>query len=128
MRSRLHYQISEQKRIKYNGCQIPQGESLYTKSRSHTARSFLSSKQRAVIHTQYRATEPFSYYTQLHVEHHYEYSTTVSADQFKAFEQEPYTTGEAVIDIHAIEGRKEMFYLTTHSTHFIYGYMASDIW
>ena len=26
------------------------------------------------------------------------------------------------------EGRKEMFYITTHSTHFIYGYMASDIW
>ena len=26
------------------------------------------------------------------------------------------------------EGRKEMSYLTTHSTHFIYGYMASDIW
>ena len=26
------------------------------------------------------------------------------------------------------EGRKEMFYLTTHSTHFIYGYMASDLW
>ena len=26
------------------------------------------------------------------------------------------------------ERRKEMFYLTTHSTHFIYGYMASDIW
>ena len=26
------------------------------------------------------------------------------------------------------EGRKEMFNLTTHSTHFIYGYMASDIW
>ena len=25
-------------------------------------------------------------------------------------------------------GREEMFYLTTHSTHFIYGYMASDIW
>ena len=24
------------------------------------------------------------------------------------------------------EGRKEMFYLKTHSTHFIYGYMASD--
>ena len=21
-----------------------------------------------------------------------------------------------------------MFYLTTHSTHFIYGYMASDVW
>ena len=26
------------------------------------------------------------------------------------------------------ERRKEMFYLTTHSTHFIYSYMASDIW
>ena len=26
------------------------------------------------------------------------------------------------------EGRKEMFHLTTHSTHFIYGYVASDIW
>ena len=26
-----------------------------------------------------------------------------------------------------MEGRK-CFYLTTHSTHFIYGYMASDIW
>ena len=24
--------------------------------------------------------------------------------------------------------RKKMFYLTTHSTHFIYGYMTSDIW
>ena len=24
------------------------------------------------------------------------------------------------------EGRKEMFYLTTHSTHFICGYMASE--
>ena len=25
------------------------------------------------------------------------------------------------------EGRKEMFYLMSHSTHFIYSYMASDI-
>ena len=25
------------------------------------------------------------------------------------------------------EKEKEMFYLTTHSTHFIYGYMASDM-
>ena len=24
--------------------------------------------------------------------------------------------------------KKEMFYLTTHSIHFIYGYIASDIW
>ena len=34
----------------------------------------------------------------------------------------PGTGGAAVV------GRKEMFYLTRHSTHFIYGYMASDIW
>ena len=26
------------------------------------------------------------------------------------------------------EREREMFYLTTHSRHFIYGYMASDIW
>ena len=26
------------------------------------------------------------------------------------------------------EREREMFCLTTHSTHFIYGYMASDIW
>ena len=25
------------------------------------------------------------------------------------------------------KGKKEMFYLTVHSTHFIYGYMASDL-
>ena len=31
--------------------------------------------------------------------------------------------------IHTYEREREMFYLTTHSTHFIiYGYMASDIW
>ena len=27
-----------------------------------------------------------------------------------------------------IKREREMFYLTTHSTHFIYSYMASDIW
>ena len=26
------------------------------------------------------------------------------------------------------KGERETFYLTTHSTHFIFGYMASDIW
>ena len=29
---------------------------------------------------------------------------------------------------HLKPGEREMFYLTTHSTHFINGYMASDIW
>ena len=32
------------------------------------------------------------------------------------------------INIILREREREMFYLTTHSTHFIYGYMASDIW
>ena len=32
------------------------------------------------------------------------------------------------VDIFKHYKRKEVFYLTTHSTHFIYGYMASDIW
>ena len=27
-----------------------------------------------------------------------------------------------------VQREREMFYLTTHLTHFIYGYMASDIW
>ena len=30
--------------------------------------------------------------------------------------------------IKCVEREREMFYLTTHSTHFIYDYMASDIW
>ena len=32
------------------------------------------------------------------------------------------------IQSESVGGRKEMFYLTTHSTHFIYGFMVSDIW
>ena len=39
-------------------------------------------------------------------------------------------TVNVMLRIHllVIEGRKKMFYLKTRSTHFIYGYMASDIW
>ena len=33
---------------------------------------------------------------------------------------------KSCINAYDKEGRKEMFYLTTHSTHFIYGYMAKD--
>ena len=37
--------------------------------------------------------------------------------------------GELLAGLKTIVMReREMFYLTTHSTHFIYGYMASDIW
>ena len=32
------------------------------------------------------------------------------------------------LGVERYRGRKEIFYLTMHSTHFIYGYMASDIW
>ena len=35
---------------------------------------------------------------------------------------------ECIIIILTAEREREIFYLTTHSTHFIYGYMASDIW
>ena len=37
-------------------------------------------------------------------------------------------TVEGVVELFRRKEGKEMFYLTTHSTHFIYGYMASDIW
>ena len=30
--------------------------------------------------------------------------------------------------LYSVKREREMFYLTTQSTHFIYGYMASDIW
>ena len=30
--------------------------------------------------------------------------------------------------LHEQEREREMFYLTMHSTHFIYGYTVSDIW
>ena len=48
-------------------------------------------------------------------------------DALNTFYLRLYGIGHIVKD-HSARGRKEMFYLTTHSTHFIYGYMASDIW
>ena len=33
-----------------------------------------------------------------------------------------------LVNIYYYFNEREMFYLTTHSTHFIYSYMASDIW
>ena len=38
------------------------------------------------------------------------------------------TGGQTPWPLSVMEGRKEIFYLTMNSTHFIYGYMASDIW
>ena len=38
------------------------------------------------------------------------------------------TTNYHFTTLNKREREREMFYLTTHSTHFIYGYMASDIW
>ena len=38
------------------------------------------------------------------------------------------TRAHTYIHIHIHTREREMFYLTTHSTHFSYGYMASDIW
>ena len=34
--------------------------------------------------------------------------------------------GNGCVRVNSIQDRKDMFYLTTHSTHFISGYMASD--
>ena len=33
-----------------------------------------------------------------------------------------------ILNVREREREREMFYLTMHSTHFIYSYMASDIW
>ena len=48
-------------------------------------------------------------------------------DAFNTFYLRLHGVGYMVKD-HSDSERKEMFYLTTHSTHFIYRYMASDIW
>ena len=37
-------------------------------------------------------------------------------------------SGYFEIILRNVYGKKEMFHLTTHSTHFIYYYMASEIW
>ena len=37
------------------------------------------------------------------------------------------TYGCVFFEVKVREKEREMFYLTTHSTHFIYGYMASDM-
>ena len=46
-------------------------------------------------------------------------------DAFNTFYLRLYGVRHMVKD-HSDSRRKEMFYLTMHSTHFIYGYMASD--
>ena len=50
-------------------------------------------------------------------------------DALNTFYLRLYGVGHMVKDHSEIErGRKEMFYFMTLSTHFIYGYMVSDIW
>ena len=53
-----------------------------------------------------------------------------SATEFSAYSRKSKTFNNTLdtFDLWLNEGKKEMFYLTTHSTQFIYGYMASDIW
>ena len=48
-------------------------------------------------------------------------------DALNTFYLRLYGVGHMVRD-HSDSEREKCFYLTTHSTHFIYGYMASDIW
>ena len=57
------------------------------------------------------------------------YGVGVCMDRGIWTEIDGWMNGEANRQTHRQdEGRKEMFYLTTHSTHYIYGYMASNIW
>ena len=49
-------------------------------------------------------------------------------DALNTFHLRLYGVRHMVKDHSDSEREREMFYLTTHSTHFIYGYMASDIW
>ena len=49
-------------------------------------------------------------------------------DALNTFYLRLYGVRHMVKDHSDSEREREMFYLTTHSTHFIYGYMASDIW
>ena len=53
--------------------------------------------------------------------------TVLFNDALNTFYLRLYGVGHVVND-HSDGERKELFYLTTHSTHFIYGYMASDMW
>ena len=48
-------------------------------------------------------------------------------DALNAFYLRLYGVGHMVKD-HSYSEKKEMFCLTMHSTHFIYGYIASNIW
>ena len=58
-----------------------------------------------------------------------EYKTTVSSlsDKLDRVCKMPSDSSIEVSQVKR-EREREMFYLTTHSTHFIYGYMATDIW
>ena len=44
------------------------------------------------------------------------------------FDTVPFTLPVVLDCLYGMRALIEMFYLTTHSTHFIYGCMASDIW
>ena len=49
------------------------------------------------------------------------YPETVNSNKVRA--RPPCTPAHSLLYL-----LKELFYLTTHSTHFIYGYMVTDIW
>ena len=47
---------------------------------------------------------------------------------FKSYRGQTRTHRSYTTDIIWVDREREMFYLMTRSTHFIYGYMVSDIW
>ena len=60
-------------------------------------------------------------------ETHYTFNNTFYFWLFAVWHAGSSITGQNLIKLQRTRER-EMFYLRTHSTHFIYGYMASDIW
>ena len=68
----------------------------------------------------------------LSIQHSINRGTRVLANFFTSYSPSPDDAAPGLLPVtrflSELEGRKEMFYLTTHLTHFIYGYMASDIW
>ena len=70
-------------------------------------------------HPTYRITHTTAFVTPV-VEHWLERENIPTSGVLK--------TTYVVLHIVTRERERELFYLTTHSTHFIHGYMASDIW
>ena len=64
----------------------------------------------------------------MHIENFHNVKSNITGCNTLQFFNQTFISFTKIFVITGDFGRKEMFYLTMHSTHFIYGYMASDIW